>query len=461
MGKYFVWVGGWLTAAVFLISAYYPVIIGWCLYYLFISCTASELPGSEEAGMALFNGFARDSYWPVFCQILAVALTGAFSFGGIHLVEKANTILVPLLLLILVFTFGWSMTREYAEVGIQFLFTPTWSSFAQPALWIAAAGQNAFDTGAGMSVLLVYATYMDRSVGIVRYSVLIPVINNIVSLYASFTIFSTVFSTLIQTDGTITRSAILNIMQDSGPGSTGLTFTWIPVLFSRVGILGRVLSVLFFLCLTFAGISSLLATLQACVLVLKEIGVSHRISVAVSLIALVACGIPSAIKLEILENQDNTWGYALIISGALLALLVITYNPMHFRRVIINEYGTDDWPAPLFWIPIITVIVPALCIFLITWWIYDYIKTHEVWYALSLDSVTCTLLEWLILLVLLLATNFFVIWYKGELYPQTRKLGSDPYDPSTYEEWDAVKLDDVRLGSYDEMGTTITVARKF
>ncbi|KAF5399170.1 Sodium-and chloride-dependent GABA transporter ine [Paragonimus heterotremus] len=354
MGKYFVWVGGWLTAAVFLISAYYPVIIGWCLYYLFISCTASELPGSEEAGMALFTGFTRDSYWPVFCQILAVALTGAFSFGGIHLVEKANMILVPLLLLILVFTFGWSMTREYAEVGIQFLFTPTWSSFAQPDLWIAAAGQNAFDTGAGMSVLLVYATYMDRSVGIVRYSVLIPVINNIVSLYASFTIFSTVFSTLIQTDGTITRSAILKIMQDSGPGSTGLTFTWIPVLFSRVGILGRVLSVLFFLCLTFAGVSSLLATLQACVLVLKEIGVSHRISVAASLIALVACGIPSALRLEILKNQDNTWGNALVISGLLLAVLVISYNPMRFRRIIINEYGTDDWPAPIFWIPIIT-----------------------------------------------------------------------------------------------------------
>ncbi|KAF8560978.1 hypothetical protein P879_08171 [Paragonimus westermani] len=155
--------------------------------------------------------------------------------------------------------------------------------------------------------------------------------------------------------------------------------------------------------------------------------------------------------------QDNTWGYALIISGLLLAVLVIIYNPMRFRRVIVNNYGTDDWPAPLIWVPIITVIVPALCIFLIVWWIYDYIQTHEVWYALSLDSVICTLLEWLILLVFLLAANFFVIWYKGELYPQTRKLGSDPYDPSTYEEWDAVKMDDLRLESLDETNITDAV----
>ncbi|KAF5395903.1 hypothetical protein PHET_11332, partial [Paragonimus heterotremus] len=93
-------------------------------------------------------------------------------------------------------------------------FGNTLGSFAQPGLWIAAAAQNAFDTGAGMSMLLVYATYMDRSAGVVRYSMLISAMNNLVSLYASFTIFSTVFSTLIQTDGTITRSAIVRIMQD-------------------------------------------------------------------------------------------------------------------------------------------------------------------------------------------------------------------------------------------------------
>lgn len=36
-------------------------------------------------------------------------------------------VLVPLLLSIVIFTFGWSLTRQYAEVGIVFLFTPSWS----------------------------------------------------------------------------------------------------------------------------------------------------------------------------------------------------------------------------------------------------------------------------------------------------------------------------------------------
>ncbi|KAF8566332.1 hypothetical protein P879_07788, partial [Paragonimus westermani] len=166
-----------------------------------------------------------NSYWPLLTQLLAILLTSGFLFGGIRWIERANLFLVPLLLLIIVFTFVWSLTRDYAEIGIAYLFTPSWESFANPGLWIAAAGQNAFDTSCGMASLMTYATFMGRSASIVRYSVTIPLINNLVSFYASIMLFSTVFSTLITTNPTLTRTAILKLIQTAGPGSTGLTFT--------------------------------------------------------------------------------------------------------------------------------------------------------------------------------------------------------------------------------------------
>ncbi|KER23160.1 hypothetical protein T265_08892 [Opisthorchis viverrini] len=586
MGNYFVWLGGWIVVTAFFISAYYSVIIGWCLYYLYVSIAFKELPTTEKAGMEIFDNFSRAPQWPVICQVIAVVIAGIFLFGGIKWIEKANLLLVPLLLAILIFTFGWSLTRPYAEVGIKFLFTPTWAlvvffpcinivtrmysqfktlnlcylcrkqacalrlfvteSFADPGLWIAAASQNAFDTGAGLSVLFTYATYMSRSAGITKYSVFIPMMNNLVrrensdasnvrwwcsantlasnvrsriplgilkkqclqcrtsfrllahvffclllrSLYASITIFSTVFSTLIDEDGAMTRSAILQIMQQSGPGSTGLTFTWIPVLFSKVGILGRVLCALFFLCLTFAGISSLLANIQVYVLTAKEIGVvllayfsvcctgvlnelfklitlqlhrisvPHRIAVAGSLLACVIVGLPSAIKLEILENQsllfcvlplficgkqDNTWGYALIVSGMVLTGLVIVYNPVRFRRIIINNFGTNDWPVPIIWIGIISVVVPVIFVFLIVWWIYDYIREAERWYDVTWTSVTLTLIEWLVVLVVILIINFVVVRIKRDLYVETRKYGSDPHNPETYEKDSILTIKTVRV----------------
>ncbi|CAH8566771.1 unnamed protein product [Dicrocoelium dendriticum] len=360
VGKRFIWLGAWLVGTLFLISVYYPVIVGWCLYYIYQSIVLKELPGDEPTSAQLFNSFAQESYWPVFCQVLTVLITGVFLFGGIRLVEKANLVMVPLLLLILIFTFGWSMTRQYAEVGMAFLLTPAWGE------------------------------------------------------------------------------------------CTGWVPDRIPVLFSKVGIIGRVLSVLFFLSLYFAGISSLLGDIHVCILVIKEFGVSYRIAVGVSLLACGLCGLPSAIWLQVLENQDDTWAYALIVSGFLLSLLVTVYGPLRFRHVVINEFGTDDWKVPILWVPIITVLVPLEAGFLIGWWIYGAIASDPNWYQINFTSVLTTLVEWLILLIFLVAVNMICVRIKGDLYVKTRELGADPYDPSTYEDLNRNEMDAIWLSTDED-----------
>nr|CAH8828543.1 unnamed protein product [Trichobilharzia regenti] len=433
------WLGGWMVSVVFFLSGYYPVVLGWCIYYLYISCSVSSLPSTEAEGLQIFINYTQETYWPVFTQILAVTLSGICLAGGIKWIEKANMVLVPLLLSIVIFTFGWSLTRQYAEVGISFLFTPSWSSLKDPSLWIAAAGQNAFDTNAGMAVLATYSTFMARDSRIVSYSFLIPIVNNVVSFFASITIFSTVFSTIIQTTPTATRSAIVRIMKTSGPGSTGLTFTWIPVLFSKVGIFGRVLCALFFLCLVFAGISSLLSLTQVYVLSMKEFNVPHRLAVAIALIASMLVGLPSAISLNFLTNQDNTWGYGLIVSGFLFCLVVIIYGPNRYLRVLINDYGLNDCHLSVAWIPIIAFLVPLQSITLLVWWIYDSVRSDPYWYHLSWSSLSTTLLEWAILVVMLWILNW--ILYKTNILGAALKRsgGCDPYDPSTYANTDTLK----------------------
>ncbi|VDP97402.1 unnamed protein product [Trichobilharzia regenti] len=377
----------------FYFSCYYPVVLGWCIYYFYVSCSHPLLPETEEAGLAIFSNFAEHSYWPVFTQMLAVALTGICLAGGVKWIEKANIILVPLLLLIILFMFGWSLTRQYAEIGIAFLFTPSWSSITSPSLWIAAAGQNAFDTGSGMAIMATYSTFMPRDSRIVSYSFLIPILNNLVSLYASITIFSTVFSTIIQSNPTTTRSAIVRIMKTAGPGSTGLTFTWIPVLFSKFGLFGRILSALFFLCLVFAGISSSLSITQVGVLSMKEMNVPHRLAVSIALIASAVIGLPSAIWLDFFTNQDNTWGYGLVVSGFLFCLLVIIYGPNRYRHVLINDFGINDCKLSVLWVPLIAFLVPLQSISLLAWWIYECITTDPYWFHLTWTSLMTTLLE--------------------------------------------------------------------
>ena len=53
-------------------------------------------------------------------------MAGLSIVKGVKTIEKVNVFLVPVLLVIILFTFIWSLTREYADYGITYLFTPNW-----------------------------------------------------------------------------------------------------------------------------------------------------------------------------------------------------------------------------------------------------------------------------------------------------------------------------------------------
>ena len=53
-------------------------------------------------------------------------------------------------------------------------------SFGDPRLWVDAISQNAFDTGAGMGLIIPYSSFMTVENSIVKYAMFIPSINNLV-----------------------------------------------------------------------------------------------------------------------------------------------------------------------------------------------------------------------------------------------------------------------------------------
>ena len=53
-------------------------------------------------------------------------------------------------------------------------------SFGEPRLWVDALSQNAFDTGAGMGLMIPYASFMTIDNNIVKYGMAIPSINNLI-----------------------------------------------------------------------------------------------------------------------------------------------------------------------------------------------------------------------------------------------------------------------------------------
>ncbi len=393
-GEKFAWMGAFVGFVATAIMFYYSVVAGWCVYYL-IQMISNPLPISAESSQAVWDGFHAGG-GPVLFHAVAMGLGVAIVLNGIRSIEKANKILIPALVAIVLISVVRAVTLDGAGEGIAFLFTPDWATLKSPKIWIEALTQNAWDTGAGWGLILTYGAYMQLQHGVVKNSFITGVGNNIVSLLAALIIFGTVFATL---GPEMSKPEVLNVMQTSGPAATGLTFIWMPQLFAKMQF-GGTLAILFFLGLSFAAFSSLIAMIELSSRMLVDLGLSRKVAVSSVGVVGFSLGIPSAINLTVFENQDFVWGVALMISGAFIAFSVIHYGAFAFRREAVDVVE-GDWRAGPGWALLIKFVIPLEAIILLGWWLWQSATEYapDSWYnPFDPFSVMTCLVQWAIVM---------------------------------------------------------------
>lgn len=395
------WMGGFVLIVTTAIMFYYSVVVGWCLYYLSQALSGSAVNSPEMASEIWYN--FQNGYWPALIHLFVMCLGGWIVIKGIKSIEKANAFLIPTLLVIIIISLLRAVSLPGALDGLSFLFTPDLETLKKPQIWLEALTQNAWDTGAGWGLILSYAAYMRSKDSVITSAIQTGIGNNTVSLLAAVIIFSTVFGAL----GTQNTSAeILQIMQDSGPASTGLTFIWMPVLFESMPF-GSVLAVLFFLGLSFAAFSSLLSMIEMASRVLIDYGFKRRKSTFLISGIGILMGIPSAINLNFFVNQDFVWGLGLIISGAFVSFAISTFG----AQKILNEVRPDEHEPGLFykyWPFMVKYIIPTQAIILLGWWLYRSIFefSSDQWFnPFNTYSLATCLVQWSIAIVVLKMTN--------------------------------------------------------
>ncbi|MDX1619165.1 MAG: sodium-dependent transporter [Balneolaceae bacterium] len=390
VGDKFGWMGGFIGFVATAIMFYYSVVAGWCLYYLIASVTAG-LPETMTQANMIWEGFQGSAMPSVLHAVMMIG--GAFVvIKGIASIERINKILIPSLFVVLIVSLVRAIMLPGSGTGIEYLFTPDWSTLSRPEIWLEALTQNAWDTGAAWGLILTYAAYMRRRDDITISAFQTGIGNNIVSLVAAMIIFSTVFGTL---SPQMTNGEILDVMKTSGPASTGLTFIWMPQLFFKMPG-GTLFSILFFLGLTFAAFSSLISMIELASRVFVDLGISRRRATVAVCLAGFLFGMPSAISVDFLANQDFVWGVGLMVSGAFISFAIIRFGPNTFRSEVVNneesKYRLGHW-----WEVVIKYVVPIEVISLLGWWIWLSATEFapESWYnPLSPYSVATVLLQW-------------------------------------------------------------------
>ncbi|MGH7606148.1 MAG: sodium-dependent transporter, partial [Gemmatimonadales bacterium] len=385
MGPRWAWMGAFVAFVATAIMFYYSVITGWTIRYVAAALTG-EIPRIEP------GAFWRDyttSWWPILTHGIAMGL-GIWVIGrGVRAIERVARVMMPTLLVLVVLLAVRAVTLPGAGEGLRYLFSVDWQALGNPRVWLEALTQNAWDTGAGWGLVLVYAAYLRQREDTALNAIILPTANNTVSLLSGIMVLCTVFAVVPQlVAGLATNPAALSaypalaeavaagtalspdLIQRTifSAGNEGLTFIWMPQLFARIPF-GQGFMVLFFLALAFAAFTSLIAMIELASRVLRDAGLERRRAVQTVGVAGFVLGLPSALSLHVLHNQDWVWGVALMVSGLFFAIAVITAGVRRFREQQLN-HPDSDIRVGRWWDVVVGVVVPLEALALLGWWLY-------------------------------------------------------------------------------------------
>ncbi|HEX3033915.1 MAG TPA: sodium-dependent transporter [Thermodesulfobacteriota bacterium] len=126
IGKRFTWMGAFVGFCTTAIMFYYSVVTGWCIKY-FVAALGGEL--SNVDGMAYWNSFSNSVYQPVIFHFISMS-TGAYVIyrGVVNGIERANKMLIPSLIILLVLSAVRALTLPGAIEWVNFLLNPDWSA---------------------------------------------------------------------------------------------------------------------------------------------------------------------------------------------------------------------------------------------------------------------------------------------------------------------------------------------
>lgn len=401
-GRKFGWMGAFIVTVSTAIMFYYSVVTGWCLRY-FISAISGNLFNTTDQ-MAYWTKFSS-SYQPLLYHFISITFVAYIIYKGVTKgIERVTKLLVPALLVILVILFVRAITLPDAIQGIKYFFTPKLDVILNFKVWLNALTQNAWDTGAGWGLIMTYAIYMKKKEDISLNAALIGFGNNTVSLLAGITIFSTVFALSSQ-------NALQQISQ-SGPANTGLTFIYLPLLFSKFSshyFINVLFASMFFIALFFAAVTSLMSMVELTTRTLIDFGMKRKKAIIIVAVTGFLLGIPSAVDINFLTNQDWVWGVGLIISGAFISFSIIKYGADKFRREIINGYGSDVKIGKWYNF-IIVVMIPVQVVLLVSWWLISSVSWDPDWWNPfhSSSAGTC-IFQWFIFLAVYIFINKIMV----------------------------------------------------
>jgi NSS family neurotransmitter:Na+ symporter len=232
------------------------------------------------------------------------------------------------------------------------LFKPDFSKILSGKVWVAAYGQIFFSLSIAFAIMITYSSYLPKKSDIVNNAFMTGLLNCGFSVLAGITVFSILGFMIHQSGGEMPAKL----------SGVFLAFATIPEAINQLPTMGTLIGVLFFLSLTFAGLSSFISINEVLIASFSEkLNLPRKktvilYTIVAGLVSLVFTTGAGLYILDIVDHWVNNFGVA--ISG-LVEVIILGWM---FKLAIVREHfePISDFNVGKWWEFTVRFITPVL-----------------------------------------------------------------------------------------------------
>lgn len=303
----------------FLLMMFYTTVGGWMLAYFFKMLKGEFADVTPSRVSDIFGALTGNRnemlFWMVLISVLALIIC---SLGLQKGVEQITKIMMGSLLLIMVVLVVRAVSLPNAVEGLKFYLLPNLDRMKEAGIMnciFAAMGQAFFTLSIGIGALAIFGSYIGKERALTGEAISVAVLDTCVAIVAGLIIFPSCFA--------------FGVDPGEGPG---LVFVTLPNVFNEMAG-GRIWGTLFFLFMTFAALSTVIAVFQNIITFARELwGWSLKKSLLINGVLLILLGVPCVLGLtdwshvqilgkNIMDMEDFLVSNNLLPIGSLVYLL--------------------------------------------------------------------------------------------------------------------------------------------
>ena len=270
----------------YLLMMFYTTVGGWMLSYTFRMIRGDFEGLSPEAVGTVFDEMLAQPVSMAFWMLLTVALGfGICSLGLQKGVERITKVMMSFLFVILLVLCLLSLTLEVAADGLRFYRIPVFKRMAENGISetiYAAMSQAFFTLSIGIGSMAIFGSYISRERALTGEALSICGLDTLIALLSGVVIFPSCFA--------------FGLNPGEGPG---LVFVTLPNIFNRMPG-GRLWGTLFFVFMSFAALSTIIAVFQNILSFSEDLwGWSRKKAVLVNGILLAVLSVPCVLGFNV------------------------------------------------------------------------------------------------------------------------------------------------------------------